>query len=156
MTAISTGSLLTDSWTVVTDVIKDQLSDTSNNARAGSEMLLSAWPNRSNRNRREWTKYPFMIIKVNMDDDTNYTLNRGLKTKSVTFSSEVYDKSQANADQMTNQLIDILDIAEDGFEGSGLAQFRVESMSSNDITDLSGAFVHQKTLNWRYDYKGTR
>lgn len=137
------------------DIMYDQLSDIGG-TRTGSEFVVSAWPNRANYPTAKWLKYPFVVLMANNDGQSNLTINKGLKEKTIAFTAEVYDKSQANADKMANQVNEVLDIAEGGLEGSGLHMFRVESISSGDIVDPGNAVVHVKTINWMYDYIATR
>lgn len=155
MTAINAGSLLTDGWSLIANVLKDQLSDIGG-SRSGSEFVVSAWPNRTNYKRAKWLGYPFVVLTAEVDTENNFTVNRQLKAKSIVFHADIYDKSQQNTDTMTNQVMEVLDVAESGFEGSGLRNYRIESMSSTDITDPGNALVHQKTINFIYDYINTK
>jgi len=148
---ITAGSLLTDSWNIIKDILYDKLSDIGT-SRSGSEFVVSAWPNRTDYPRRKWLAYPFVVLTNEVDSENNFTMNRSNVIKTVTFHADVYHKSQANVDKMTNQIMEILDISAQGLTGSGLLNYRIESMSSTDITDPSNALVHQKTLNWVYDY----
>jgi hypothetical protein len=132
--------------------LKDQLTDTSTASRAGSEFVVSAWPNRVNFNRAKWLGYPFVVVTNDVDTENNLTLRRRQKTKVVSFVANVYDKSQANADTVSNQINEILDVAEDGLEGSGLHNYRVISSSTGDLLDPSGALVHNKSINFAYDF----
>ena len=162
MTSINSGSLLTDGWTIIKDIFYDQVSDivpstSSRNARSGSEFVVSAWPNRINYARAKWLEYPFVVLRANIDGERNLTIpSSGLKEKTLSFTAEVYDKSQANADKMANQINEILDISESGLVGSGLGGYRVDSVTSGDIVDPGDAVVHVKTIKWLYDYIAER
>ena len=162
MTEIGAGSLLTDSWSMLYNIFTDQLTDTSKLARAGSNIVFSAWPNKINQSRRtastgdftgkKWINYPLMVLTTEVRAGFNKTMNRTNKMKNIIFHADVYDKSKANADSMLNQTMDILDVVEDGLCGSLLANYEIESSSTTDTTDPSGARIHQNTPNWTYDY----
>jgi len=155
MTAITAGSLLTDGWQLMKNIMYDQLSDIGG-TRGGSEFVVSAWPNRANYGRAKWLGYPFVVLYANNDGQNNLTLTKNLKHKTISFTAEVCDKSQANVDKMANQLNEVLDVAEGGLEGSGFNNFRVEGISSGDISDPGNALVHIKTVRWMYDYIATK
>ncbi len=151
MSVITPGSLLIDSWGILSTIIKDKVSDIGD-SRSGSEFVVSAWPNRTDYPRSKWLGYPFVVLQNEMDSESNLTINRGLKVKKVSFHADVYNKSKDNTDRMANQINEILDISEDGLIGSGLINYRVESSSYSPDTDPSGSFLHKYTLNWAYDY----
>ena len=166
MTQIAAGSLLIDSWNILYNVITDQITDTSKGARAGSTFVFSAWPNRIPTSRQtarkgdhitsSWVDYPILVLTNEVIASTTTAMNRSIKTKTVMFHTDVYNKSKANADRNTNQVNEILDITEEGFIGSGLFNFRVESSSYSEDTDPSGALIHRNTLNWAYDYRAIK
>ena len=156
MTIITAGSLLTDSWNMVCAILKDQLTDTSSDSRAGSEFVVSAWPNRTDYPRSKWLNYPFVVLTNEVESANNLTLNLTKKEKVVVFHADVYNKSQAFADRMANQICEAMEISESGLEGSGLTMYRMESMSTSDTQDPSGATLHLKSVNWRYDYRAIR
>ena len=155
MTEIGVGSLLTDGWQLMKGVLYSELSDIGG-SRPGSEFVVSAWPNRVNYSRSKWLGYPFVVLTADIESQRNLTTSKGLKEKTISFTAEVYDKSQQNVDTMTNQINEALDVSESGIEGSGFHNYRVESMSTSDMTDPGDALVHVKSIRWMYDYIAQR
>lgn len=148
MTAIRTGSILTDSWNLFYNILSAQVSDIST-SRAGSDFIFSAWPNKATVNRSTWTGYPILVLTCDVDTIRNMTVGK-FKEDEISLKAQIYNKSQANCDRMANQVQYILSNVESGLEGSGLYNYRFDGSDSGDTTDPSGALIHEKTLTWRY------
>jgi len=146
-----------DSYSLFYNILTNRLTDTASTARAGSDFIFSAWPNRGQdddtKGRAKWVGYPIVVLTTNVDRGTNFTLKGSMRDWDLGVTIEVYNKSQAKADQMMDQVLKLLNDNQFNIEGSGLNTFRIESMTNMDFTDPGGALVHQKTLDARYSFR---
>jgi len=157
MTAIGNDTVLADSYTLLYGILTDQITDTNSSARAGSDFIFSAWPNRGDdqdsKNRKKWVDYPIVVLTTDITAGKNFTLKAGMRDWEVGVLIDVFNKSQKDTDMMMDEIDKTLQNNQLALAGSGLKNFFMESMSTSDFTDRSDALVHQKTLSFRYEYR---
>ena len=154
MTVIAKDTVLQDSWNLLYNVLTSGVSDVGNTpARAGSDFIFSAWPNRATVNRNTWTAYPIIVLTTDITRGVNHTIGATMRDWEVGFQAEAYNKSQKNLDIVSDYVVKSLQNYQHNLTGSGLCNFTIDSMSTGDITDVGGALVHVKTINWHYAYR---